>query len=113
MAIRNHEHKLVEPMVYQGTATAHTVYAYFKTILPNLKIGSIVILDNASYHKSEQLLKLFHSHKISILFLPPYSPDLNPIENLWGTIKQNLRNYYDYSIDLFDNLCNVVNYYSV
>jgi transposase len=85
MAIRNHEHKLVEPMVYQGTATEHTVYAYFKTILPNLKIGSIVILDNASYHKSEQLLKLFHSHKISLLFLPPYSPDLIPIENLWGT----------------------------
>jgi transposase len=84
MAIRNHNHKLVEPMIYQGTATANTVYAYFETILPNLKIGSIVILDNASYHKSERLLKLFHSYKISLIFLPPYSPDLNPIENLWG-----------------------------
>ena len=113
MAIRNHQHKLVEPMIYQGTADSNTVYGYFENLLPSLKQGSIIILDNASYHKSEQLLKLFHSHKISILFLPPYSPDLNPIENLWGTIKQRLRNYYDYSLSLFDNLCNVVNYYSV
>ena len=101
MAIRNHEHKLVEPMIYQGTANANTVYAYFQTILPNLKIGSIVILDNASYHKSEDLLKLFHSHKISLIYLPPYSPDLNPIEKLWGTIKQYLRSYTQ-SITNFD-----------
>jgi transposase len=113
MAIRNYQHKLVDPMIYQGTANSNTVYAYFKTILPNLKVGSIIILDNASYHKSEQLLKLFHKHKITLLFLPPYSPDLNPIENLWGTIKQHLRSYYDYSLSLFDNLCNTVNHYSV
>lgn len=113
MAVRNHQHKLVEPMIYQGTADSNTVYAYFKHLLPRLKQGSIIFLDNASYHKSEQLLKLFHSHKICILYLPPYSPDLNPIENLWGTIKEHLRNYYDYSLSLFDNLCNVVNYYSV
>jgi transposase len=113
MAIRNYQHKLVEPMIYQGTADANTVYAYFETVLPYLKQGSIVVLDNASYHKSEQLLKLFHSHKISLIYLPAYSPDLNPIENLWGTIKQRLRNFYDHTISLFDNLCNVVNFYSV
>ena len=112
MAIRNHQHKLVEPMIYQGTANSNTVYAYFENLLPNLKVGSIIILDNASYHKSEQLLKLFHSHKITILFLPPYSPDLNPIEPMWGTIKQRLKDYYNYSLTLFDNLCNAINYYS-
>ena len=113
MAIRNHEHKLVEPMIYQGTADSNTVYAYFERILPMLKQGSIIILDNASYHKSQQLLKLFLRHKISIVYLPAYSPDLNPIENLWGTIKEHLRNYYDYTITLFENVCNVVNHYSV
>lgn len=113
MAIRNHEHKFVEPMIYQGTATANTVYAYFENLLPLLKIGSIIIIDNASYHKSEELLKLFHNHKITLLFLPPYSPDLNPIEKLWGTIKQHLRSYYDYTLSLFDNLCDSINLYSV
>jgi transposase len=113
MAIRNHQHKLVEPMVYQGTADRHVVYAYFESILPKLKQGSVVILDNASYHKSTELQKLFLKHKITLLYLPPYSPDLNPIENLWGTIKQHLRSYYNYSLTLFDNVCNAVNYYSV
>ena len=113
MAVRNHEHKLLEPMIYQGTADSNTVYAYFENLLPKLKQSSIVILDNASYHKSERLLRLFLKHKISIVYLPPYSPDLSPIENLWGTIKQKLRGYYDYALSLFDNLCDVVNSHSV
>lgn len=113
MAIRNYNHKLVEPMIYQGTADSETVYAYFNNLLPNLKRGSVIVMDNASYHKSKQLLKLFQNHSIILLFLPPYSPDLNPIENLWGTIKQRLRSYYDYSLTLLDNLCEIVNYYSV
>ena len=113
MAVRNHEHKLVEPMIYQGTADSNTVYGYFENLLSKLKQGSIIILDNASYHKSTHLQKLFLKHKISIVYLPPYSPDLNPIENLWGTIKQKLRGYYDYTLSLFDNLCNVVSSYTV
>jgi transposase len=113
MSLRNYQHKLIEPIIYQGTADQFVVYAYFESILPKLNQGSIVILDNASYHKSEQLQKLFYQNKVALIFLPPYSPELNPIENLWGTIKQQLRNYYDYSLNLFDNLCNVVNHQSV
>lgn len=113
MGIRNYEHKLIDPMIYQDTANSNTVYAYFETILPRLKQNSVIILDNASYHRSQQLIDLFASHNCVLLFLPPYSPDLNPIEKLWGTIKQHLRNYYDYTLTLFDNLCNVVNLYSV
>ena len=113
MAVRNNEHKLVEPMIYQGTADSNTVYAYFKHLLPILKQGSIIVMDNASYHKSIHLQKLFLDHKVSLVYLPAYSPDLNPIESLWGTIKQHLRNYYDYTLTLFGNLCNAVNYYSV
>lgn len=113
MAIRNHEHKLIDPMIYQGTANTNTVLAYFEAILPRLKQGSVLILDNASYHRSEKLQNLFLKHKVSLLYLPPYSPDLNPIENLWGTIKQHLRSYYNYSLTLFDNICNVINFYSV
>ena len=71
MAVRSNEHKLVEPMIYQGTADSNTVYAYFENLLPKLKQGSIVILDNASYHKSTHLQKLFLKHKISIVYLPP------------------------------------------
>ena len=113
MAVRNHQHMLVEPMIYQGTADSNVVYTYFEKLLPTLKQGSIIAMDNASYHKSTHLLKLFLKHKVSIVYLPAYSPDLNPIENIWGTIKQHLRNYYDYTLTLFEKLCNAVNYYSV
>ncbi len=118
MALRNHNHKLVEPMIYLSTADSNTVLSYFEHTLPRLQPTnktrtSIVILDNASYHKSQQLKDLFKQHNCHLVFLPPYSPDLNPIEPLWGTIKQDLRNFYDYTLDLFHNLCNSVVKYSV
>lgn len=111
MALRNHRHKLIEPMIYQGTADSYTVIGYFKHLLPLLKSGSAVIVDNASYHKSHELKDLFKEYNCTLIFLPPYSPDLNPIENLWGTIKQQLRNYYNYTISLYENLSKVINQY--
>jgi transposase len=77
MGIRNHEHKLVEPMIYQGTADSNTVYAYFETILPQLHNNSVIVLDNASYHKSQALKDLFTKHNCTLMFLPPYSPELS------------------------------------
>jgi transposase len=113
MGLRNHLHQLEHSMVYQDTATSNTVLSFFKTYLPKLTKPSVIIMDNASYHKSKELQQLFEQHNHLLIFLPPYSPDLNPIENLWGTIKQHLHNYYDYSLTLYENLCNVVNLYSV
>jgi transposase len=113
MGLLNHKNQLIEPMIYKDTTNANTVYAYFETVLPTLKPNSVVIMDNASFHKSPQLQALFEKYQCILMFLPPYSPDLNPIENMWGTIKQHLRSYYDYSLSLFDNLCNVVNHYSL
>ena len=69
-----------------------------------LTTSSVIIMDNASYHKSQTLKDLFKQHNHTLVFLPAYSPDLNPIEKLWGTIKQQLRNYYDYTLSLYENL---------
>lgn len=108
ISLLNYNHKLVEPMIYQGTADSLLIYSYFENTLPKLKTNSVIVLDNASYHKPSQLQELFKQHNIRLLFLPPYCPDLNPIENLWGTIKQQLRYCYDYSLSLIDNLCKIV-----
>lgn len=78
--------------------------AYFDNILPKLEVSSVVIMDNASFHKGQRLKDLFEKYEHKLMFLPPYSPELNPIENMWGTIKEGLRNYYDYSVDLYENL---------
>jgi transposase len=60
----------------------------------------VVVLDNASFHKSEQTRVLIEKRGARILFLPPYSPDLNPIENYWALLKLYVRKY-NTSFDIF------------
>jgi transposase len=107
IALSNHS-QLFEPMIYKETADKDLMLAYFSQVLPKLKPGSIIVMDNASFHKSKELRDLFRRFNIELLYLPPYSPDLNPIEKIWGNIKKELRNYFDYSKNLFENLCNVI-----
>jgi Transposase and inactivated derivatives len=91
-------------MIYEDTANTNVMLAYFENLLPKLKVSSVIIMDNASFHKGQRLKDLFEKYGHKLVFLSAYSPDLNPIENMWGTIKQGLRSYYDYSIDLYENL---------
>jgi len=66
--------------------------AWLKQVLiPNLSPGQVLILDNASFHKSSESLKLLQDAGCKILFLPPYSPDLNPIEKHWANMKTKVR----------------------
>ena len=91
-------------MIYEDTANTNVMLAYFENVLPKLKTKSVIIMDNASFHKGQKLKDLFETYRHKLVFLPPYSPDLIPIENMWGTIKQGLRSYYDYSVSLYENL---------
>ena len=66
--------------------------SWFKQILcPNLIPGQVVILDNASFHKDEELYDLVREKGCTLIYLPPYSPDLNPIEKFWANFKRNVR----------------------
>lgn len=62
-----------------------------QVLLPELRPGDVVILDNLSSHKSRHAGELIESRGASMIFLPPYSPDLNPIELVFAKIKQLLR----------------------
>jgi transposase len=59
--------------------------------LPTLKAGDIVVMDNLSAHKNQKVRDLIESAGAELWFLPPYSPDLNPIEKMWSKIKAILR----------------------
>jgi transposase len=55
--------------------------------LPNLSKPTVIVMDNASFHKNEALLELIKAKGHIVEFLPPYSPDLNPIEHKWAEKK--------------------------
>jgi transposase len=66
--------------------------AYVQHVLiPTLKPGDVVILDNLSPHKNPQTTRLVEQAGASVRYLPPYSPDLNPIEQMWSKVKAMLR----------------------
>ena len=79
-------------MVVDGATNKDVFEAYIEQILlPTLKAGDIVILDNLSAHKSRHARKLIESVEAELWYLPAYSPDLNPIEKMWSKIKSILR----------------------
>ena len=62
-----------------------------KFLAPSLGPGDVVILDNLSSHKRPSVEELVRARGASVMPLPPYSPDLNPIEKMWSKVKQRLR----------------------
>ena len=79
-------------MVVDGATNKDVFQAYVsKILLPTLNQGDIVIMDNLSAHKNQQVRNLIESVGAQLWFLPAYSPDLNPIEKMWSKIKSILR----------------------
>lgn len=62
-----------------------------QVLAPRLEPGHVVILDNLSAHKVRGVRQLIEDRGAQVLYLPPYSPDLNPIEQAWSKLKQRLR----------------------
>ena len=60
-------------------------------LMPELPGNSVIIMDNASFHKKASLEEIFRSEGHKLMFLPPYSPQLNPIERYWASLKRKLR----------------------
>lgn len=91
-AYRYHDKELIAPFEYSGSTDSHLFSGWFEQCLcPNLKSGDYVIMDNASFHKGEDIIEIAQKHEINIIYLPAYSPDLNPIEKFWANFKRNLR----------------------
>jgi transposase len=83
---------LTAPMVVDGAINGELFLAYVNQILlPTLKKGDIVVLDNLSSHKVAGVMEAIESVGAKVVYLPPYSPDLNPIEMAFAKLKTMLR----------------------
>jgi transposase len=104
---------LFAPFLFEGYSNKAVYETYIEHVLaPALKPGMVVIIDNASFHKSQRIVDLIKAVQCKIIFLPPYSPDLNPIEHHWTAIKNAIRksvkdigNFYEAAVQTLEKMC--------
>ncbi len=91
---------LTAPMVLDGPMNAECFKACVTQVLvPTLKPGDIVAMDNLSAHKSEDIRCAIEAAGAELRYLPPYSPDLNPIEQAFSKLKAHLRKHKERSVE--------------
>jgi hypothetical protein len=83
---------LLAPYAFEGSTDTKRFNGWIEQcLLPVLKKGQTIIMDNAPFHKSAQTRRLIEAAGCTLLYQPEYSPDLNPIEQQWAVIKQKYK----------------------
>lgn len=91
---------LTAPLVVDGAINGEIFRAYVQQHLaPTLKRGDIVVMDNLSSHKVAGIQEAIEAAGANLIFLPPYSPDFNPIEQVFSKLKALLRKYGERTVD--------------
>lgn len=91
---------MVAPMVLDGPINGAAFQAYVEQVLiPELREGDIVIMDNLGSHKGPSVRAAVEAAGANLLYLPPYSPDFNPIENAFAKLKAMLRAAAERTVD--------------
>lgn len=92
MAVLEHDGTTI-PMVYKGGTDISAMGAFVEHHLaPTLEPGDIVVMDNLSSHHNAEVVAAIEATGAEVWFLPRYSPDYNPIEQMWSKVKSHLRN---------------------
>ena len=95
--------KPISPFVFNGPCNTELFNKWVETFLiKELKPGQVVIMDNAAFHKSPRRQELIESVGCKVIFLPPYSPDLNPIEKFWANMKRWIKDKISQFTHLYD-----------
>ena len=96
-------------MVFRGSCHRNVFESWVENVLiKELQVGQCVVMDHASFHKSQRTIGVIESVGCRVIFLPPYSPDLNPIEKFWSNMKRWIKNqmtqfdtWYDILVQFF------------
>jgi len=104
---------LIAPFAFKGTMNSELFLGWFEQVfVPTVKNPdkSVVFMDNASHHNKDAIFDIANEHGFRVMFIPPYSPDLNkPIENKWANIKNRLRLYMHNFSDFWEALAYAFN----
>ena len=83
---------LIAPFTVDGACNRTVFEIWLETcLLPKLEPGQVVVMDNATFHKGGRIQELIQSAGCELMYLPPYSPDLNDIEKCWSWLKSRIR----------------------
>ena len=83
---------MLAAMTVEAATDGEVFLAYLDDVLcPELRSGHVLVMDNLSAHKVDGVRQRIEACGASLLYLPPYSPDLNPIEKAWSKLKQGMR----------------------
>ena len=121
LAARNHNNDLICSKIYESSIDKQIFKDYLKNdLFPNIESGSYLVLDNAKFHHDskaeiadkniETIADIAKKFNITLLYLPAYSPDLNPIEKKWSQIKywyRKWRNKYSDKRELLEMLLGI------
>ena len=103
-AINGRKGKLLAPIYFEGSTNTEVFNIWIKDyLLPEIRNQKkVIIMDNASFHKNNKTKELIEEAGHTLLYLPPYSPDFNPIEHKWSQIKsivkktkERFKEFYD------------------
>jgi transposase len=90
--LRSHDKKVLAPTIYSWNTNGTWFLIWFEFFLcPLLKPGTIIVLDNARFHKRKGVMEIAGFYGCVVAWLPKYSPDLNSIEKCWANLKNWLR----------------------
>ena len=100
--------KRFSPLLFSGTCTKALFKRWLEqSLIPALRPGQMVVMDNAAIHKSQEVRQLIGKAGCELLFLPPYSPDFNPVEKTFGTLRKR-RQFMPNNTTLDDLVCSIL-----
>jgi transposase len=105
---------IIAPWVFDGPINRDAFETYVeKVLVPELPASAIVVMDNLSSHKGPRIREMIEAAGATLLYLPPYSPDFNPIENAFAKLKANLRKAAERTVGgLWDAIGRIVDTYT-
>jgi len=98
--------KTVAPLLFKGAMNTKTFIKWLREdLLPELKKGDVIVMDNLAAHKSLEVKETIRQAGMIPVYLPPYCPDMNPIELLFSKLKRYVRSFY---ADNFNDLLRII-----